>query len=139
MSGGMKITWQGGMKFTSVGSFGTEMVTDAARDVGGGESAASPIEWLVFALGACTGMDVVSILRKMKQQITSYSIEVEVQRPTNDYPRPIEKAHIVHTLSGPALEPEMVEKAVRLSDEKYCAVAASLRASAEVTSEYRIE
>jgi putative redox protein len=127
------------MKFTGKGDFGAEMVADAAADVGGGESAATPIELLAFALGACSGMDVVSILRKMKQEITSYTIHVEVDRPTNEYPRPVRKAHIVHVLSGPALEPGMVEKAVRLSDEKYCAVAASLRFPAEVTGEYRIE
>ena len=135
----MTINWQGGMRFTSKGKFGTEMVADAAADVGGSESAATPLEWLYFALGACTGMDVVSILRKMKQEVTKYSIEVGVDRPATDYPKPIEKAHIIHIISGPNLESEMVDKAVRLSDEKYCAVAASLRFAAEVTSEFRIE
>lgn len=139
MSDTMTVRWTGGMSFSATSKFGMEMRADASRQVGGEESAPSPGEYLYFAAAGCTGMDVISILNKMKQEVSSYSITVEVERHMGDYPRPITKLKVIHTLSGPNLDPEAVEKAVKLSDEKYCFVAASLRQPVEVSAEYRVE
>jgi putative redox protein len=139
MSETMTVSWEGGMLFTAKDDLGWELRSDARENVGGSESAPGPVAIFYFATGACTGMDVVSILRKMKQDVTSYSVTVEAERPSPEYPKPVERLRLTHKLSGNGLNRELVEKAVRLSDQKYCPIIASLRRSAQVVSETVIE
>jgi putative redox protein len=97
----------------------------------------SPVQALQAALGACTGMDVISILRKKRQVVTGYEIEVLSERRMDEHPRIFTRLEVLHRVRGRGIDPKAVEEAVRLSDEKYCAVHAMLEKVVHVTS--RIE
>lgn len=106
--------------------------TDSERS-----TAASPIELLLIALGACTATDVASILKKKRQHVTSYTIEVSGER-RDDYPRRFTAMNVHHILTGKALSPKAVAQAIELSDTKYCSVAATLRPQVEIHSSFEI-
>lgn len=99
--------------------------------------AASPMELLLIALGSCTAVDVVSILRKKRERVTSYEVEVRGER-RDEYPRGYRTLEVHHILRGHDLSPNAVATAIRLSEEKYCSVAATLRPAAEITSRFTI-
>jgi len=100
-------------------------------------SAATPMELLLIALGSCTGVDVVSILKKKRQQVTSYRIEVSGDR-REDFPRSYTRLEVKHIISGRGVSEQAVASAIELSDKKYCSVAATLRGSAEIVTSYEI-
>ena len=100
-------------------------------------SAPSPMELLLLALGACTGVDVISILEKKRQSITDYRIEVRGQR-RGEHPRSFERLEVHHILSGRKISPRAVAQAIELSEKKYCSVAATMRPTAELVSSFEI-
>jgi putative redox protein len=106
--------------------------TDATR-----ACAPTPMELLLLALGGCTGVDVVSILRKKRERVTGYRIEVRGERRT-EHPRAYTRIEVRHVLRGHKLSERAVAQAIKLSDEKYCSVAATLRPAAEIVSSYEI-
>ena len=113
---------------------------DAHAEFGGNGAGATPVETLLGALGACTAMDVISILVKKRQKVTGYRIEVEgVRAPEGVWPRPFLSLTVRHYLTGENLDGEAVRRAVELSDEKYCSIAATIREGAPVQSEWVIE
>lgn len=139
---GMEITvdWQGGMKFETKGPSGLGFVMDSSPEFGGEEAGPSPVEALLGACAACSAMDVVSILKKSNQKLESYRIHVHIERtPAGEYPRTITKMSIEHVLSGEDLNAVNVQRAVQLSDEKYCQVIANMRTQIPVEMSYRIE
>ncbi len=97
----------------------------------------SPVQAVQAALGACTGMDVICILRKRRQAVTGYEIEVISERRMSEHPRIFTRLEVVHRVRGRGIDPKVVEEAVSLSDTKYCAIHAMLEKVAHVTS--RIE
>src|SRR2546425_2705943 len=99
--------------------------------------AAMPMELLLIALGSCTGVDVISILRKKRQQVTDYHIEVTGER-REDFPRAYTRLKVKHIVRGRAISEQAVARAIELSDTKYCSVAATLRGSAEIVTSYEI-
>jgi putative redox protein len=99
--------------------------------------AATPMELLLLALGGCTGVDVISILKKKRQEVTDYRIEVSGERRP-DHPRGYTRFHVKHILRGHHLSDGAVARAIELSDQKYCSVAATLRGSAEIVTSYEI-
>jgi len=106
--------------------------TDSTR-----ASAPTPMELLLLALGSCTGVDVVSILRKKRERVTGYHIEVRGERRT-EHPRAYTRLEVRHVVRGHNLSERAVAQAIQLSDEKYCSVAATLRPGAEIVSSYEI-
>src|ERR1700730_11967587 len=104
---------------------------------GDGRSAASPIELLLIAVGSCMASDVVDILRKKREHVTDYRIEVKGER-REDLPRSFTKIQLHHVVTGYGLSPSSVEHAIDLSDSKYCSVAATLRPSADIAVTYEI-
>jgi putative redox protein len=100
-------------------------------------SAATPMELLLIALGSCTGVDVISILKKKRQKVTSYRIEVSGARRA-EFPRRYTRLEVKHIVSGHGVSAKAVAGAIELSDKKYCSVAATLRGSAEIVSSYEI-
>ena len=118
---------------------GNTFMLDSHPEFGGGNKGPTPVEALLGALAACTAMDVISILQKKRQDVTSYRIEVEgVRPPTGEYPRPFNSISLKHILSGPDLDPEAVARAIQLSDEKYCSVMATLRMGPEIHTSWEI-
>ena len=129
----MTLEWQGGMAFEAEPPTGVRFKMD-------GENGPSPIEAFCASAAACSAIDVVTILEKMRQTIATYHIDVEWTRgPEGEWPRPVTSLTIRHILTGPDLDPEKVAKAVALSDEKYCSVMASLRQKPELISGWIIE
>jgi putative redox protein len=99
--------------------------------------AATPMELLLLALGTCTGVDVISILKKKRQRVTDYRIEVSGER-RDDHPRSYTKMFVKHIVHGHGVSPQAVAQAIELSDTKYCSVAATLRGTAEIVTTYEI-
>ena len=131
-----QVVWAGGMRFVGTGGSGHEVAMDAAEPHGG-DSAARPVETLLCALGVCTGMDVVSILRKMKTEPKSLRIEIEDERAT-EYPKVIRKLRLVYVAAGDVPE-ENLRKAVELSLAKYCPIANTLAGVAQISYEARVD
>src|SRR5438067_11017138 len=100
-------------------------------------SAATPMELLLIALGSCTGVDVISILKKKRQKVTDYRIEVSYER-REEFPRSYTRLNVKHIVRGRGLSEPAVARAIELSDQKYCSVAATLRGSAEIVTSYEI-
>lgn len=132
----VKFSWQGGMKFEAIPPSGHRVIMDSAAAHGGEDEGPRPMELVLVALGGCTGMDVISILNKMKHPIEGLEIEVSAERAP-EHPKVYTKVHIVYKFRGKNLEIEKIEKAVRLSQEKYCSVSEMLRKTAQLT--YSIE
>jgi putative redox protein len=108
-------------------------------DTNGERSAApSPLELLLLSLGACTGTDVISILHKKREQVTDYRIEIRGER-REEHPRSFRKLELRHIVRGRGVSEAAVAQAVRLSTEKYCSVAATLRPTAEIVSTWEIQ
>jgi putative redox protein len=100
-------------------------------------SAATPMELLLVALGSCTGVDVVSILRKKRQQVSAYRVEVRGER-RDHHPRSYKRMEVHHIVTGRNISEQSVAQAVELSDQEYCSVAATLRPTAEIVSSFEI-
>ena len=100
-------------------------------------SASSPMELLLVALGSCAGVDVVSILRKKREEVTAYSIEVRGQR-RGEHPRSYHRMELHHIVTGRNISERSVAQAIELSERKYCSVAATLRPTAEIVSSFEI-
>ena len=100
-------------------------------------SAATPMEMLLLALGGCTGVDVISILQKKRQHVTDYRIEVSGDR-REEHPRAYTRLFVKHIVHGHGVSEKAVADAVELSDKKYCSVAATLRGTAEIITSYEI-
>jgi len=130
------VDYESGMAFRGFGGSGHEVRMDANREVGGEDSAPRPVEVLLCALGGCTGMDVVSILRKMKTEPTALRIEIDDERAP-EYPKVITKLHLTYIIEGDVPE-ENLAKAIDLSLAKYCPITNTLAGVARITSEYRI-
>lgn len=136
----IELDWKGKMAFDAKTPSGATVRLDTYTDEGGEQSGPTPVEALVLSLGACTAMDVVSILEKMRQNVESYRVVVEWERGSHGvWPRPITKFMVKHVLKGEGLDPAAVEKAVKLSNEKYCSVSATLRAGPEIETAWDVE
>ena len=122
-----------GERFSAHLEGGTRLVFDDSAS----PEAASPVQTLLGALGACTGIDVIGILRKKRQQVSGYEVVVEGRR-REEHPRIFTHIEMVHRLRGRDLSPAAIEEAIRLSDTKYCSVHAMLETVAEITSRYEI-
>ncbi len=100
-------------------------------------SAATPMELLLIALGSCTAVDVISILRKKRERVTDYRVEVRGERRA-EYPRKFTHMEVRHIVRGHGISEKSVAQAIELSETKYCSVAATLGPAVEITSSYEI-
>ena len=126
------VRWAAGEEFTATLPSGHSVSFDADRKH---NAAPGPMEMLLGALGACTSVDVVMILAKKRQKLTSLEIAISGER-ASEPPSVWTKIEMVYRLAGD-LEPKAVRDAIELSQFKYCSVAAMLRKTAEIT--YRFE
>jgi putative redox protein len=99
--------------------------------------AATPMELLLIALGSCTGVDVISILKKKRERVTDYYVEVRGER-RDEHPRAYTRLEVKHIVRGRNVSARAVAQAIELSETKYCSVAATLRPAAEIVSSYEI-
>lgn len=136
----ISVEWRGARVFEASPPSGNHFVMDAYPESGGQNLGPTPMEAFVAAGAACSAIDVIQILEKKRQKVTSYRVEVETERSAEGvYPRPYTNLVFRHLVEGENLDERAVELAVRLSDEKYCSVIATLRAAPKVTSIYEIK
>jgi putative redox protein len=121
-----------GMQFVAESGSGHAVVLDDAK----GHTGAKPIELALLALGACTGFDVISILRKKRQLVTDYEIELRAEQNPQP-PTYFTRVEIQHRLRG-QIAPEAVQRAIYLSETKYCAVGAMISKTAKIEATYKI-
>jgi putative redox protein len=129
----IKTSWKGDMTFVADVN-GHKVIMDAPESAGGHDLGAGPKRLQLVALSGCTGMDVVSILKKMRVEFSKVDIEVQGDL-TDEHPKHYEKMHVIYTITGKNLPLDKVEKAVKMSEETYCGVGALYRKAIEVTSE----
>jgi len=128
----VKLDWNGGMKFTAVNASGQQTVIDGDR-----KTAASPVEVLLEALGACTAIDVVLILEKMRTPAKKLEVTIDGNRRQTD-PKYYTDLRVRFDVWGDTIKPEKLARAINLSFEKYCSVYHTLRPDLKVETEFQI-
>jgi putative redox protein len=127
------VQWLSGKRFVGIDSTNHSVVI-SSKDEGVG---VKPSDLLLIALASCTAVDVVEILSKKRLPLDSMEI-ITTGEQDADPPWTFRKIHMMFRLSGQGLTEKAVEQAIQLSEEKYCSVAATVRATAEITTEYKI-
>ncbi len=132
-----KVTYVDGLQFVGEAASGHAIVMDGDIEVGGRNTGTRPMELLLIGIGGCSGMDVVSILKKKKQEVRGLEIKVNGQKAEN-YPKKFTDIDMEFIIRGKNIAEEAVKKAVELSMEKYCSVKATLEGSAKITWSWKI-
>lgn len=130
----LSMSWKGGQQFEINTMDGVSFSTDARSRAGGSGRFPAPTDLLLAAVGGCTGIDVVSILNKMRQEYSAIRIDITGEQ-VEEHPRYFHTITIRYTIAGNQLERAKVEHAVQLSQEKYCSVRATLRPDCRVLTE----
>jgi putative redox protein len=126
-----------GMTFVAESGSGHAVVVDAAPDVGGRNLGARPMELVLMGTGSCSAIDVVHILRKARQAVTGCVVELEAERAAED-PKVFTRIRMHYVVSGKALAPAQVERAIKLSKEKYCSASVMLAETAAFEVDFEI-
>lgn len=126
-----------GMEFSGSSTSGHTLAMDADDTAGGRNKGFRPMELLLVGFGGCSGMDVISILRKKKQNVSGLEINVKGEK-TGDYPKIYKEVRIEYVVKGKGVQKEAVERAIHLSLDKYCSVGATLAKAGTITHSYRI-
>jgi putative redox protein len=132
-----KMNWVEGDRFEGTGTFGHTITVDTARAIGGTEKGFKPTELFLWGIAGCTGVDVVRILRKQRQEISSLEIEV-IGHHQDEYPKPFHTVEIKFTAKGKDLNEKKLAKAIELSEEKYCMVSQTVARETKVVTSYEI-
>ncbi len=114
------------------------VMMDGGEPFGGSNAGSSPKELLLMALGGCTAMDVIPILKKKQAPVEGFEINLTATMQ-EEHPQVYTEIHIEYVIYGEKVKPEDVERAIELSTTKYCSVSAMLRPSVKITHSYRIE
>jgi putative redox protein len=110
---------------------------DTQKEVLGTDAATHPMELVLLSLGGCTGCDVLSILQKKKVSLKDFEIHIDAER-AEEHPRVFTKIHLEFVFVGTGLNPTPLERAIELSQQKYCPISAMLRPTVPITTSYRI-
>ena len=132
-----RIKWLDFMSFVGESDSGHSVVMDSSPDFGGRDLGIRPMEMLLLGLGGCTGIDVVSILQKSRQDLVDCEVEIEAERAA-EIPKVFTKIHVHFIVSGNDLDPKKVANAVSLSADKYCSASRMLEKAAEITHDFEI-
>ena len=134
MANTAKVTWVDGALLVAEAGSGHTFTMDGSPDVGGRNLGARPMEVLLIGMGGCTAIDVVSMLRKQRQNIEEVEVSLVGERATEN-PMVYTEVKVVYTVRGRKLNKALIERAVALSDEKYCSATAMFKKSAKVSRE----
>ena len=132
------VRWHDGMSFIAETGSGHFITMDGPPDAGGRNLAPRPMETVLAGTGGCTAFDVVMILKRSRQDITDCSVKMTAERADVD-PKVFTKIHMHFLVTGRNLKPESVERAVKLSAEKYCSASIMLAKTAEITHSWEIQ
>jgi putative redox protein len=137
--GRMKVRtkWVEGVSFVGESESGHAVVMDGAPEAGGRNIGMRPMELLLLGMGGCSSFDVVTILKKARQPISDCVAEISAER-ANDIPKVFTKIHVHYVVTGKGLNPAQVERAIKLSADKYCSASVMLGKTAEITHDFEI-
>jgi len=134
MSTTAKVSWVDGALFVAESGSGHTFTMDGSPDVGGRNLGARPMEAMLMGMGGCTAIDVVSMLKKQRQDIETVEVSLVAER-ASEHPMVFTEVKVVYTVRGRKLNRALVERAVTLSDGKYCSATAIIKKSAKVSHE----
>lgn len=132
-----RIKWVENVCFMGESETGHAVILDGAPEAGGRNLGMRPMEMLLIGMGACTSFDVVTILNKARQPVTDCVAEIEAER-ADEIPKVFTRIHVHFVVTGKGLNASQVERAVKLSAEKYCSASIMLGKSAQVTHDFEI-
>lgn len=131
------VKWAGGAKFEAETGSGHRVMMEGSAEAGGTNSAPRPMEMLLVGTGGCTAFDVVLILQRGRHDVVDCELKLTAERAETD-PKVFKKIHFHFIVSGRKLKPEVVERAVKLSHEKYCSASIMLGKTAEMSHSVEI-
>ena len=133
----VRATLETGMCFDVETGSGHHVILDTAEHDGGQDSGPRPMEILLVALASCAGMDIITILRKKRQEVTGYELRVHGKR-AEKHPKVFIDITVEHFFTGHNIRPEAVERAIELSEDRYCGASAMLGKTAAINHTFRI-
>lgn len=133
-----KVTWQKKMSFVGTGKFGLTVPIDTSIENGGDSSGFSPMELLLVGLAGCTAMDVISILEKKRQKVSRFEVRVNGER-ASEHPKVFTNIVVEYIVGGKFIDRAAVERAVELSETKYCSAMAIISKTAKIERKIVIE
>ncbi|MBW6491344.1 MAG: OsmC family protein [Lentimicrobium sp.] len=132
----LNTSWNGNMQFDAlVGDH--HVIMDASPEVGGTNEGPRPKALMLASLAGCTGMDVISILKKMRVEPKTFNIRIEAEM-TEEHPKHYSSMHLIYEFTGDNLDEDKLTKAIELSQDRYCGVSAVYKKTMPVTYEVRI-
>jgi len=132
-----RVKWVENVCFMAESGSGHAIIMDGAPDIGGKNLGPRPMEMLLMGTGGCTSVDVIMILQKSRQDVVDCEVEIEAER-AEDHPKVFTKIHMHFTVKGRNLKPEVVDRAIKLSAEKYCSASIILGKTAQMTHDFEI-
>jgi len=132
-----RVKWVDEFQFVGESGSGHAIVMDASPEAGKIRTGMTPMEMLLVGAGGCSGMDVVSILRKKRQEVSDIEVKVSGEK-SESYPQKFISMQLEYIVTGKNIAEDAVKKAIELSMEKYCSVKATLEGSAKITYSYKI-
>ncbi|MBF0564411.1 MAG: OsmC family protein [Nitrospirae bacterium] len=132
-----KLTYVDGLKFVAEADSGHAIVVDGDPDAGGDNAGFRPSELLLVALGGCSAMDVISILKKKRQEVTGFEINVRGDK-TATHPKKFNSLTVEYVVKGKGIDEESVKRAIELSLGKYCSVKATIEGGVPIEHTYKI-
>ena len=131
------VKWHGGLSFTGTARSGFEVNLGGSASAGGDEDGFRPLELMGISLAGCTGMDVISILQKKRQEVTDFQVKVDVEQ-ADDYPHVFTKIVLNYIVTGRDIDPKAVERSIELSRDRYCPASAMLSEATPIEYHYEI-
>lgn len=132
-----KVTWQEGMHFSGTADTGFEIQLDSKEEVGGDGKGFIPMELMALSMAGCTAMDVISILRKKRQDVTGFEVRVDASR-AEEHPKVFTSATIEYLVTGNGVDEKAVLRAIELTAERYCPAQAMLGRIMPIDLHYQI-
>ncbi len=133
----VSVKWVDNVCFMGESETGHAVVLDGAPEMGGRNIGMRPMEMLLIGMGGCTSFDVVTVLKKARQKVTDCVAEIQAER-ANEIPKVFTKIHVHFVVTGDALNETQVERAIKLSAEKYCSASIMLGKACEITHDFEI-
>ncbi len=133
----VEVDWNGGIAFEAIADSGHKVIMDASPAAGGENKGSRPMELLLMGLGGCSSIDVMLMLQKSRQDVTDCKAVIEAER-ADAVPAVFTHIHVHFIVTGRGLSAKHVERAVKLSAEKYCSASIMLAKAVEITHDYEI-
>ena len=134
----VKVTWNNKLSFTGIGESGFTLPLDAEESVGGENTGFRPMELIAIGLAGCTGMDTISILKKKRQNVTGFEVQVKAER-ADEFPKAFTHIILEYIVEGHNIDPAAVERSIELSATKYCPAQAMLSKACKIEHKYTIK